>query len=471
MEIEAVKMRVWIICSSFPPVNAAAVHRTTALCRRLVADGHEVVVLTMPPDPSQTIDEGLLRKVPEGLPVLRIAPWFGVHRTGSGPRPEGAPGSPGRPRPRRPSACRGGIAARIRDWASWWLHVPDSRIGWLVPAIGAGARQGWRSRPHVIYSTAPMWTAHLVGLSLARLLGRPWVADCRDPWVANPFRKFPYAAHRRADRWLEGRMVARAAFVICNTAPARREFIARYPRQGRKFVVVHNGYDAAEVDAIRRLPPPPTREFFSFIHVGSFYGGRSPASLLRALARLGRRRPDLRGRLRFRQVGPDCYDGRPLAELADRFGVGDMMEILGPLPHETALRFVHDSDVGVVAGHDGPGCDLQIPRKLFEYLGLGKPILVTRGTCRAVRELLHGHNADTFWLAGNGHDGGRRLSEIIEQIVLRWQAGHLPRQLESDKDFTAGRMASRIEAVLIRARCGRRTIPPEHAGSEEVLPC
>jgi glycosyltransferase involved in cell wall biosynthesis len=365
----------------------------------------------------------------------------------------------------------GRLGFSFLSWLSDWLRVPDSRIGWLVPAVWSGLRETRNCRPDVIYSTAPMWTAHLAAMCLSRLLDRPWVADCRDPWHANPYRCFRHAAHRRVDAWLESRMVARAAFVICNTTPAKDELASRYPASADRLVVIPNGYDAGEVQAVRRLRARRDKDVCRFVHAGSFYGPRSPMPLMGALGLLVRRRPRLRRRVRLCLLGPSCYDGASLAGLADRLGIGDIVEIAGPLPHSETLRRVDAASVAVVCSHSGPGSDLQIPGKFYEYMGLGKPTLVVGGACRAIRQLLGGRQVRYLWLAEDGPRGLRGLCETMEQIVSTWRAGRLGRRRRIGLDLSADRMAGRIEAVLEQPGRFPRPSAWQAPATVETQPC
>lgn len=246
-------------------------------------------------------------------------------------------------------------------------------------------------------------------------------------------------------------MAARASAVICNTDPVRRDFQARYPARAGEFLTIHNGYDAEAIGRVRASGRPAAAGLCRFVHTGTFYGSRSPIPFLQALAKLVARRPDLGAKLRFRQIGATAYDGQGLADLADRFGVGDLMEITPSIPHEQALRGVFEADVAVAAGQVGRGADLQIPRKFYEYYGLGKPILVTGGTTRAIEELTAGSAPAGLWLVEDLTDGAGALAEAMEEIVDCWERGLLPQTREPELDFTEDRMAAEIESVLRRA--------------------
>lgn len=452
-------MRVLVICSSFPPVNATAVHRTLAVCRQLAASGHALTVVTMPPMADQPLDESLVRKVPPGIRLLHPAPWSRPWRKKTAPSTK-APDA--KPKAKEAVQAKGAYAA-VRGWLSAWLQVPDSRTSWLAPAVAASLQEARASRPDVIYSTAPAWTAHLAAFCVSRRLGLPWLADCRDPWCANPFRRLPHAAHRLADRYLERQMVRAASVVVCNTEPVREEFLRRYGGWAGRFEVVHNGYEEDAIAAIRNAAPPPRGDRCLCVHTGSFYGQRSPMPLLRGLAMLARQRPELAECLEFQQIGPTMYQGSSLMDLARQLGVEAMVRVTDMLPYEESLRRIHEADVGVVGGHSGPGSDLQIPRKLYEYLGLGKPILVTGGTCRAVRSLLNGDCLDWLFLATEGNDDASGVCEALRRVAECWRSGRLPRQWDPGGRFGAAHMARRIEQLLHSScrrhalRRGRRT--------------
>src|SRR6185437_16439740 len=62
-----------------------------------------------------------------------------------------------------------------------WLARPDRWMTWRFAGVHAGMRLIRRLRPEAIWSTYPIATAHMIGASLARRSGLPWIADFRDP--------------------------------------------------------------------------------------------------------------------------------------------------------------------------------------------------------------------------------------------------------------------------------------------------
>ena len=461
--------RVLVICSGLPPVNATGVHRTLALLRRLRESGCEVMVLTMKGQVGRDLDPSLLAKMPAGLQVvatdnldlpalLRGAiDWAKSRRPlnelEESPKQGTVPNGATVPGAAATSRVRGLI-----DWCSTWLQFPDNRIGWVMTALRRGLGPARRFRPDVIYSSAPMWTAHLLGLVLHRLLGRPWVADCRDPWRGNPYRRFRHAAHDRLDGLLERWMVQRARAVICNTPPVERDFRRRYPSRADAFVTIANGFDGPEVAAVTAKPSLPRNGHCRFVHAGVFYGPRSPEPYFAAMARLKRDDPELTSHLRLVQVGPVTYEKtRPLADMAAAHGVGELLELTGPLGHAQALRAVYEGDVAVAASQDGPNADLQVPRKFYEYYGLGKPILVSGGSCATIQEIAS--EPKGVWLVPEPTT--EALAAAMRQILLAWRRGQLAGPPAGGVDLSEDRMSNELERVLQRAcRDGRTRRPP-----------
>ena len=64
------------------------------------------------------------------------------------------------------------------------------------------------------------------------------------------------------------------------------------------------------------------------------------------------------------------------------------MKLIEPIPRRKALEYLYESDILLVFGFDGPGCELQVPAKLFEYLRVGRPIFALAPENTAIVEAL-----------------------------------------------------------------------------------
>lgn len=393
--------RNWLcIAYAFPPIQRSGVHRTLGFVRHLSKRGWNATVLTVEPG-DEPIDEASLELVPGSVDVIRT-PWHDlIAKTkrflcmGSNATPQDSSISKnevGVAEGRRPSDR---LHKRFRDWVSRLMTIPDSRLGWYWPACRAGKSILQSRRYDVIYSTSPYMTAHLIARRLSRRFGIPWVADFRDPWRDNPFRELPFSSLNQWDAFLERRVLAEADYVVCNTPTMRARLCERLPFVAEKSTVIMNGFDRDRLVDVEPIRPGPVSDFI-LTHAGQFYGRRSPIPLFRALRRAMETQSTTGRRIRLTLIGPDQYDGVPLEKLARMEGVENHVTIIGPKPHRETLSLLAGSDAVLLVGSNGPGSDLQVPNKLFEYLALRRPILAVVAPANPSANVLNAAQADAI---------------------------------------------------------------------------
>jgi glycosyltransferase involved in cell wall biosynthesis len=330
-----------MVAFHYPPcAGTSGVHRTLSFSRNLPRHGWRPIVLTADPRAYERKDDGQLGQIPDDAVVRRV-PALDVKR----------------------HLSVGGryleAMARPDRWSTWWLG-----------AVPAGLRLIRTHRPAVLWSTYPIPTAHLVGLTLRRLTGTPWVADFRDPMMDETYPHDP--AQRRVHAWIEQRVVRDAARLVFTTESTRRIYLRRYPRlDPARCVVIPNGYDEDDFRTI------PTRRVtasgpFRLVHSGVIYPEeRDPLPLLRALSRL-RREGRISGEtLRVELLGPG--QEAEYASLIDELGLRGVVRVLPTIPHRLALLDAADASALLLL--QGPSCNAQIPAKTYEYLRLRRPIL------------------------------------------------------------------------------------------------
>ena len=417
----ASRRRHWLcVAYAFPPINRSGTHRTLAFVKHLDRLGWDATVITVEPG-EEPLDNGLLADVPESARIIRT-PWTDViaeakRICGVGPprtnsdrlrkkpprmwdrvssRSSGqerahfdGPQSPSHgfaqqaPTP-APSTCDAAPAhiaeedesrpqRTLREYVSRWMLTPDSRIGWVAPAVRAGLCAVRRRRPDVIYSTSPYMSAHLIALLLSYRSGIPWTADFRDPWRDNPFRSPGFSTLERWDAFLERTVLRRATQVICTTPTMTARLCARVPSLKHKCRTIMNGFDAEKFADIEPARGPHAE--FVFAHAGQFYGPRRPQLWFAALRKALDALPENHRHISMLLVGPGRAEGTPLQELAAAHGVAANVHVLGRRSHRESLAYLAGSDVLVLAGASGDGGELQVPNKLFEYIALRKPII------------------------------------------------------------------------------------------------
>ncbi len=403
----------------FPPSGAVGVYRTLKFAKYLPEFGWSPVVLTTANGKFPTYDASLLRLVPEGVPVHRVA---GMETFNEGFD---------RPQPRTP---RKTLWSRLhtRLYLLWFaIAVPDTRVGW---AIGAYRRARKLIRDegikHVYISGYP-FSSFLVGAWLKRREDVHVVIDYRDPWTQSITYERT-GLRRRIDRAVETWMVRRSDAVISNTrhndTRMATELGAGQPRE--KFVAIHNGFDAEDFASIAR----ERNDKFTVTYAGAFYysvgssasaGGvagammtYSPLYFFAALEAFFARRPEAKSRTRVRFMGVlgQGYD----PEITAR-GLRDVIERVGYIAYDEHLRVLRNADVLLLVLSRGEKSRGWIPSKFFQYLGTGNPILAMapEGEVREiVRETGAGVCVEPDDVAG--------ASRAIEAMFDAWQSGAAP---------------------------------------------
>jgi len=272
------------------------------------------------------------------------------------------------------------------------LALPDRFISWWFGATPTGLAMIRRYKPQVLWSTFPVATAHLIALALHRVSGLPWIADFRDPMLqpSHPTSKRQRAIYG----WIERQTIARCRFAVFTTHSALRSYRERFPGvDPAKFVVIENGYDeeefgrllaqasagtagaagAAGAAAPLASPAPGSAaRRVTLLHSGVLYdAGRNPESFLAALAALKAAGKIGADTLRVVLRAPGNLPGARAK--VERHGVGDIVEVLPPVPYRDALNEMLAAD-GLLL-FQGTPFNSQIPAKIYEYFRTRKPVL------------------------------------------------------------------------------------------------
>jgi glycosyltransferase involved in cell wall biosynthesis len=365
--------RVLIVSSHFPPDRSAGTHRVLRLANYLHTHGWTTSVLTIAPAfyrDSIQLDDALVRRADPTLTIFRTGAYRGVTtlirwRNALLRRGVRAPSS------------NGGRHRQVdsRDWKAWRRHAtsslfgfPDDEIGWLGHAVMRGLHIVRRHRVDVVLSSAPPFTCHLIGHALRSTSHVRWVADFRDPWSRAPWGK-PGSA--RAHQWLETQVIKRADAVVLNTPELHREFAQWYGADiSKRFHVVANGYDADILEPYANAPPVATSAL-TLTHAGNLYGARNPLPLLEALGKCLREGSVPSNGIRLNLVGK-IASVFEVDQAIVRLGLSGTVTRTPPVPHDESLRILAASQVLLVIQ---PDTALQVPAKLYEYVGLRRPIL------------------------------------------------------------------------------------------------
>jgi glycosyltransferase involved in cell wall biosynthesis len=413
-------MKVLLVTMYFPPAGGGGVQRSLKLAQYLPALGIETHVLA-PDDPKWVHRD----------PELRVPIRAWIHRV----RYVG-------PRARRPSEelrradglDRAIVQAQV---TARRLLVPDASVTWNLTAIPAAIRIARREGIDVVITTSPPGSIHFVGAAVERATGARWLADLRDPLVANQQRRADTTATRARQAVNEqlARLVARRADAIsCVSEAIADEVRGVHPRGHVRTIA--NGCDFDDFAGLSYAPASR----FRITHTGSFFGRRDPRPFLRALHESG-----VDAVARF--VGDFRSSDR---EWAESLGLGDRLQLVGFAPRTESLRLQRDSEalLLLVPDADGRGKGV-LSGKVFEYLAAGRPILAVVPPDGAAAKLIRETRAGTV-VAPDDVEG---IRAALEDLHGQFVNGGLPSiELDADDRARLSRRA-RVEemASLLRA--------------------
>jgi glycosyltransferase involved in cell wall biosynthesis len=422
---------VLIITRESPPAIGPHPIRVAKLAKYLPSYGWEATLLTVPVDHAWATDDSLATDLGE-TEVIRVPRLFVrlVAPTAlAGSATAGAALPTGRHVPR----------TRARSRLSAKVLLPDRDILWTIPAAPHAVRLARRF--DAILTTAPPFSTHLAGWWVALRRGIPWVADYRDNWSMNPLFRRGFPA-QQVNRWLEARCLARADAVTTVSEAGRDEIVAAFPRTAGRVLIAPNGFDPDD------LPPPAGRpDAFEIAYAGTLDERRDPGTFLAAVRLLAQERPGFRAAVRLRFMGNISPS---VAEAAVATVGRDQAAIDGFLPHREALARASSAAV-LLDGVDIAGA-AGLTSKIFEYLGLRRPILLLAPPGPA-RELIRDLGAGRSAEPGDVRSVAAALGGLFDD----WQTGREhtapPERLEA---FTRRATAQRVAAAL-DAAIGRRT--------------
>jgi len=425
-------VRLLLVSYEFPPRGGPGVQRPLKLAKYLGRAGWDVTVLTVADPPTAIVDEGLIEELPPSVRVVRawsLEPTRLVQalrrlrgdRKGTGGRVQGFSGAPS------------GVIALVQS-----VFVPDEKRGWKARAVRTGLAAARDGGFDVVLSSGPPHTSHLVGGSIAARLGVPHVMELRDPWFGRHSRRYLTPLQRWMDKRAEARVARRAAAIVTVTRAMGEMYRERYPHTRTEIIL--NGFDPED------LPEPFSADpdKLVFTHAGIFNGPRRPDTFLAGLALAEREDEAVSRDVRVVVAGA----GAEFVEAARTAGVRSEVEALGYVSHERSLQTVAGADVAVLILSAGEESRVSLSGKVFEYIGLRKPILAVVGAGEAADlvQSLDGGTVAPF-------DDPRAIASAIIDIYQRWERGELTGPSEEQaRRFSRVRQAEEYGALLESVR-------------------
>lgn len=392
--------KVLMVAYHYPPWSGGSgIHRTLKFTKYLPEYGWQPLVLTAARR-AYPVNGAVASAIPEGIEVARA---FALD------------------------------AARhlsFRGFYLRWTALPDRWISWWPCAVLAGLRLIRRHRPSLIWSTYPIATAQLIGLTLHRLTGIPWVADFRDPMTEVDPRtgeEFPEdPAIRRVNGLIERPAVKSCSQAVFTTPGTLAMYSERFPEIPKShWTVIENGYDEEDFAAAESAARPRSARGgrIVLVHSGVLYPvARDPSCFFAALSDLRRsgRISSANLKIVLRACGSEALYGPQLRSME----IDDIVFLEPPISHKDSLVEMLGADGLLI--FQAANCNWQIPAKVYECLRAKRPIFAMTDQAGDTAVLLRSAGVRSIAALDSKDDIAAGLMDFLDLVRSGANEGPFP---------------------------------------------
>jgi hypothetical protein len=359
--------RVLIITYLFPPSGGVGVSRFVSYARYLPDHNCEPYILTVRNPATPLHDPDLAKKVPPETKVfrafnpelpygLRDRLWKKV-ATGM---PETAA---------QPSTAVAGGWKSVTKRLIPRIFSPDVQVVWVPFAIRAARRIIARHQITTVLLNLPPYSCLHIGVAVKRHFPNvKLILDFRDEWIDNYLAQFDTAAsgHKlKLARDLERRAVESADFVAAVTRSQLDQIHGRYPEQpAGKFLYAPNGYDPTVYANFQSRRAPGSKLVITYF--GTVYANSAYYPLMNYLDMVDDLPEQVRSRIESRFIGRVAREAAYFFESRKH-----TIRQYGFMSREAALPYLEETGYNLIVS----GNPTAHGGKLFDYLGMGKPLL------------------------------------------------------------------------------------------------
>ncbi len=395
---------VLVIAYYFPPMGLSGVQRTLKFVKYLPDYGWNPIVLTTSPGAYYAFDETLTKELHPDIKIYRTDKDFTKYARKN---KNGVVKYPSK------------FTSNLKKVLLQSFLQPDSRILWKKHALRLAGEIYRKHNINVIYSTAPPFTDFLVASELNQKYGTPYVLDYRDPWVDNAYYFYATPFHKLYATKLESKVLTTAGKAFVITRHLKEMLIRRYKFLSHEDVtILPHGYDAEDFKPHQSVRPDSRK--FTITHSGLFHDDMTPKYFLRALAAFLENNPSAAEEVVAKFVG---VMSKSHIRLIKRYKLAGNVEMTGYVCHSAAVEHLMKSDVLWLMVRN----NILTPGKLYEYIGSGRPMIVSAPDSN-IRQLA----LETKSAIATGPEDIAAIQAAIKTYYDLWKLNTLP---STDMEF------------------------------------
>ena len=282
-------------------------------------------------------------------------------------------------------------------------------------------------------------------------LGIPVIADLHENypaglqvWYENKLKKKTIYNLRRWSRY-ELEMLDRVDAVIAVVEESRERLVGLGVPRDKVFVVPNTASMDRELIPIDPSIVERYRDRFVLSYIGGFAPHRGLDTVVKGMRIIRNRIPEVLLLL----VGDrnDAYR-RYLERLAAELGCSESIEMTGWQPFEKIWSYIEASDICLVPHARNPHTDTTIPHKIFQYMSLKKPVIVS--DCPPLKRVVDDSGGGCCFTHDDPDDFVRQVTVLYEDADRRQSMGEAGRTAFLDRynwDSTSGELVELYERL------------------------
>ena len=367
-----------IITYYWPPSGGSPVLRWLKFVKYLHKFGWEVTVYTPANPEPQAVDETLLEEIPEGVHVIKkkIREPYAIFK-----RILGKPKGKSIATAFISDSNSRSLLNELLVWVRGNFFIPDARKFWIKPSVRYLSKYLKQFPHHVMVSTGPPHSMHLIAQGIKSKTGIPWLADFRDPWTNIDYYS-QLKLTQRADRkhhQLESDVIRNADAIVTVSPTMTKE----YKEMGSSSVhTITNGFDVLPGKKEEEL----NHTIFSILHVGSMPESRNPKLLWKVLGKFTGEASENAGKLRIELIG---HIDSSIIESLKANGLEGFYTKYDYLPNREVLLKMTQASVLLLVINNTQNATGILTNKFFEYLSAKRPILAIGPTNGDAAEIIN----------------------------------------------------------------------------------
>ena len=211
------------------------------------------------------------------------------------------------------------------------------------------------------------------------------------------------------------------------------------------FVVSNTAHRKGEESPVDPVILEKYRDRFVVSYVGKFSTHRGLDVIINAMPELRENVPEILLLLVGDRNKPYMDY---LVSLVDRLGCGDVVEMTGWQTFDRIWSYIHASDVCLVPHQRNPHTDTTIPHKIFQYMMLGKPVLVS--DCPPLARVIADSGGGLVFRYDDPSDFAAKIRQLRDDADLRAKVSEAGREAFLDRynwEKTSGELVRLYESI------------------------